>query len=77
MSNYAPTSSGLLQPLQPWLNDKDVSEILINKPKEIYVEKAGELKRHEVPELNERALNMLFQLIANQVGRHFTQTDAP
>ncbi len=63
---YAPHSEGLLAPLESWLQDKAVSEILMNKPGEIYVEKEGNLKRFAVPELNERAVMMLFQLIANE-----------
>jgi len=66
MGNFAPSSVGLLEPLKPWLQDTKVSEILLNKPGEVYVEKEGELKRFEVPALNERAVMMLFQLIANE-----------
>ena len=66
MGNFAPSSEGLLAPIAPWLEDKAVSEILLNKPGEIYVEKAGELQRFDVPEFNERAISMLFQLIANE-----------
>lgn len=66
MAEFAPTSTGLLEPLQPWLKDKAVSEILLNKPHEIYVEKNDQLTRYEVPEYNERLCDMLFQLIANE-----------
>ena len=66
MGNFAPSSEGLLAPIAPWLEDKAVSEILLNKPGEIYVEKAGELQRFDVPAFNERAISMLFQLIANE-----------
>lgn len=66
MGNFAPSSMGLLEPLNQWLQDALVSEILLNKPGEVYVEKAGILKRFEVPALNERAVMMLFQLIANE-----------
>ena len=30
MTYYAPTSEGLLKPLAPWLNDKDVTELIGN-----------------------------------------------
>lgn len=63
---YAPQSSGLLTPFAPWLEDKAVSEILLNKPQEIYVEKHGVLERVEVLEMDERRVSMLFQLIANE-----------
>lgn len=66
MGNFAPSATGLLTPLNPWLQDTRVSEILLNRPGEVYVEKEGDLKRFEVPELNERTVKTLFQLIANE-----------
>ena len=66
MSHYAPNSTGLLAPLNPWLEDDQVSEILLNQPQEIWVEKQGALKRHDVPAMNHRMLQMLFQLLANE-----------
>ena len=66
MGSFAPSSVVLLEPLSPWLQDAKVSEILLNKPGEIYIEKEGQLNRFDVPSLNERAVKMLFQLIANE-----------
>lgn len=66
MGEYAPNSTGLLAPLSRWLNDPLVSEILLNKPQEIYVEKKGVLERYVVSELTEHFLTMLFRLIANE-----------
>lgn len=66
MANYAPNSAGLLEPLKKWLDDFKVSEILINKPSEVYIEKESVLNKYNVPELTPRFLNMLFQLIANE-----------
>lgn len=66
MGSFAPSSVGLLEPLDPWLQDTKVSEILLNQPGEVYVEKEGKLNRFDVPSLNERAVQMLFQLIANE-----------
>lgn len=63
---YAPNSQGLLAPLMPWLNDDQVSEILVNKPHEVFIEKNGRLECYEVTELSDRLLSMLFQLIANE-----------
>ncbi len=63
---YSPYSEGLLKPLNPWLEDSLVSEILLNKPLEIFVEKNGQLTRFDVPELDEMTLTMLFQLVANE-----------
>jgi len=66
MSHFAPESTGLLAPLKRWLDDGEVSEILINKPGEIYVEKNGALTQFEVKEFNSQAIQRLFQLIANE-----------
>ena len=43
MSLYAPGSVGLLAPLQVFLDDSQVSEILINQPCEVWIEKEGKL----------------------------------
>lgn len=65
-ANYAPQSAGLLAPLLPWLSDAKVSEILINRPQEVFIEKGGSLCRYEVPALTDQHLKMLTQLIANE-----------
>lgn len=64
--SYAPTSNGLLAPIQPILDDNQVSEILINQPGEVFVEKQGLLSNIVVPELTLQHLYMLFRLIANE-----------
>ena len=59
-----------LSPLKEWLTDPLVSEILINRPKEVFIEKNGQMLAYEVPELDSRYLSTLFQVIAvanNQV----------
>jgi len=66
MSHYAPDSEGLLKPLEPWLSDPLVSEIILNRPKEVFVEKEGTFTQYLVEALNKRMLRMLFQLIANE-----------
>lgn len=66
MNHFAPTSQGLLAPLDPWLKDPQVSEILMNRPGEVYIEKKGHLERFDVPSLNERAVGTLCRLIANE-----------
>lgn len=60
-----PGVQGLLQPLRPWLDDASVSEILINRPEEVWVEKNEKLTAHPVLALTPLHLQRLFQLIAN------------
>lgn len=66
MSLYTPGSTGLLSPINTFLADPGVSEILINKPQEVWVEKDGRLQFHQIEALNEPHLLRLFQLIANE-----------
>jgi type IV secretion system protein VirB11 len=66
---FAPGAEGLLKPLELWLKDSNVSEILMNKPQEVFVERFGEMKRFEVPALDGLHLKRLFTLIANENGQ--------
>jgi type IV secretion system protein VirB11 len=55
-----------LEPLRPWLDAQDVTEILVNQPGEIWVERTGAaaMERHEVPELDTNLLMRLSHQIA-------------
>ena len=66
-------SIALLQPLQKWLNDGRVSEVMLNKQKEVWIEKNGIITKHEVPELGDRHLACLFQLLANENKQRISQ----
>lgn len=55
-----------LAPLQPWLGREDVTEILVNRPGEVWVESAGVgMERIALPEMDDRHL----QRLAEQVAR--------
>ena len=55
-----------LAPFRPWLEREDVSEILVNRPGEIWVEAAGLpcMERVELPELDDRHVQRLAEQIA-------------
>jgi len=54
-----------LAPLRPWLVREDVSEILINRPGEIWVEAAGRgMERIDLPEIDDRHLRRLAEQVA-------------
>lgn len=54
-----------LAPLAPWLAREEVTEILVNRPGEIWVEAAGEgMTRVDLPALDERHLRRLAEQIA-------------
>ena len=65
-TRYTPGAEGLLSPLLPWLSDKSVSEILMNKPGEVYVQQGGCMTRHALPALDRVHLKRLFTFIANE-----------
>jgi type IV secretion system protein VirB11 len=55
-----------LAPFRPWLEREDVTEILVNRPGELWIEAAGAgMSRHQVPALDDRHL----QRLAEQVAR--------
>lgn len=73
-SEGAPAAEGAiylhtyLAPLQRWLMDGDVTEILINRPGEVWIERVGDpdMQRHLVPQLDEPLLRRLALQIARQ-----------
>lgn len=74
VSHFAPGSEGLLAPLAPWLKDSEVSEILINQPNEVFIEKSGSMRRFETPMLDRLHLKRLFTLLANENGQVLNET---
>ncbi len=56
-----------LEPLQPWLDADDVTEILVNRPGEIWVERTGvaAMERHDLPDLD----NSLLTRLSHQIAR--------
>jgi type IV secretion system protein VirB11 len=61
-----PVLAAALAPLQPFLARAEVSEILVNRPGEVWVEAAGaaDMECHAVPALDERALRRLAEQVA-------------
>lgn len=58
--------ASFLQPFRAWLEDPQVTEILVNQPGELWVERAGDcvMSRHLVPQLDAAALQRLAQQVA-------------
>jgi len=63
-----------LGPLEQLLRDPDISDILINGPKSIYIEKRGRLTRSSVVFVDERHLLQVVQRIVGRVGRRIDET---
>lgn len=71
--HYLPGAEGLLAPLKPFFEDSLVTEILINRPGEVFVEKNGVMKASHLPMLDASHLRRLFTLIANENGQCLTR----
>ncbi|QDV13426.1 Putative conjugal transfer protein [Rosistilla oblonga] len=63
-----------LGPLEIILKDKKVSDILINGPKNIYVEKEGQLQKSEVEFRDNKHLLQIIDRIVSKVGRRVDET---
>ncbi len=59
-------------PVQPLLDDEDVTDVLVNGPKEIFVERRGRLERVAVGFRDTAAVSELAHRIAAGVGRELT-----
>ncbi len=60
-------------PVREYLEDDRVSEVMINGPKQIYVERKGKLMLTEAEFINEQALRAAVMNVARSVNRIFNQ----
>src|SRR5664279_913658 len=58
-------------PVQEYLSDDDVAEVLINGPKQIYIERKGKLALVPAKFANDQALQAAVMNVARSVGRFF------
>jgi pilus assembly protein CpaF len=63
-----------LGPLEPLMRDPTVSDILVNGPKTIYVERRGKLSRTEVVFNDEKHLLDVVRRIVSRIGRRIDET---
>ncbi len=61
------------EPVRQFLEDPDVSEVMINGPSQIYIEKKGKVTLTEAKFLNEQALMAAVQNVARAVNRMFNK----
>lgn len=75
-SVFAAAVKNFLAPIVPLLEDPTVTEILINGPAEVFIERAGKLERTPVIFRDEDALRAAVNNIAQSVGRRIS-TEEP
>jgi pilus assembly protein CpaF len=63
-----------LGPLEPLMKDMSISDILINGPKTIYIERRGLLERTDVVFNDDKHLLQIIQRIVSRVGRRVDET---
>jgi len=63
-----------LGPLEPLLADKTVSDILVNGPKQVYVERRGKLERTNIEFNDDRHLMGIIDRIVSAVGRRIDES---
>lgn len=63
-----------LKPFQPYLARASVSELCINSPGELWLEEKGRFTRFDAPELTEKRLHQLAQLIAEHNNKDLSET---
>lgn len=63
---------GRLGPLQPLLDDPTVTEIMINRPDQVYVERSGHLELTAVAFRDERSVQALVERVVSPLGRSFS-----
>jgi len=62
-----------LGPLEPYLQDPDVSDILVNGPHEVYVERLGRLQETNTVFADEEHLLQIIQRIVARIGRRIDE----
>lgn len=63
-----------LGPLEPLLQDPDISDILVTTPRLVYVEKAGRLKRTNVQFKDDAHLMRIIEKVVSRVGRRVDES---
>lgn len=61
-----------LDPLKPFLDDDYVSEIILNRPQELFIERKGQFEKHVVEALDYNHLFRLVTLVANYNKKPFS-----
>ena len=73
MADAAPRSgTGRFGPLEPLIADRTISEIMVNGPQAIFVERKGRIERTDAAFADDRELRRLMEAIAVSAGRELS-----
>ncbi len=61
-------------PLEPLLRDESISEVMVNRPDQIYVERSGKIERVDVGFLDDAHVLRIVDKIVSQVGRRVDES---
>jgi pilus assembly protein CpaF len=61
-------------PIEPFLMDETVTEVMVNGPKSVYIERAGKLSRVDAVFLNDEHVKRIIDRIIAPLGRHIDDT---
>jgi pilus assembly protein CpaF len=61
-------------PIEPYLMDETVTEVMVNGPRAIYIERAGKLSRVDATFLNDEHVKRIIDRIIAPLGRHIDDT---
>ena len=61
-------------PIDPFLSDAEVTEVMVNGPHQVWVEKAGRLSRTETRFVDSTHLERIIEKIVGQVGRRIDES---
>src|SRR5690606_38113247 len=64
-----------LGPIEPLLKDDTVNDILINGPRQIFVERAGKLQLSDITFKDEKHLLRIIDIIVSAVGRRVDESN--
>jgi pilus assembly protein CpaF len=61
-------------PLEPYLNDPTITEVMVNGPSNVYIERAGKISKVDAHFLNDEHVHRIIDRIITPLGRRIDET---
>src|SRR5436190_20483111 len=71
-----PFLDAYLEPFRGWLAEADVTELLVNRPGEVWIEQRGKMTRYETPAVDDALLQRLAEQVA-RIGHQGVSRERP